>query len=86
MKITVYSKTGRCVACDVVQSSMLKKAIPFEKAKLEEHPEIMETAASLGLMSAPVVQVQEDDGTIRYWSGPNRDEIKVLETALTSAV
>jgi glutaredoxin len=76
--VTVYSGPG-CTRCQVTKAQFRKLGIAFVEAEAADHPEIIETVESLGLVrQLPVVVIDQEAGEQMVWTGLDRDGIKAL--------
>jgi glutaredoxin-like protein NrdH len=79
--ITVYSKPAdyipKCYPCESTKKWLDKYGVEYEVKDLTTD-ENTEFAKSLGHQQAPVVYVQNDDGTTESWSGFNPPRLSAL--------
>ncbi|WP_159626748.1 glutaredoxin domain-containing protein [Actinomyces sp. zg296] len=66
---TVYTKEN-CIACQMTERQFAKAGVDVEVVRLEDHPEVVERAREMGLMSAPLVATP--DGRITSGFDPQR--------------
>lgn len=79
MNVRVYSKTmTSCPQCKKTKDLLKRQGISFVEESLEENSEARDRFVAMGHMSAPIVEVSKDDGTIQRWSGFNLDMIRSL--------
>lgn len=81
--IVVYSKPA-CVQCNMTYRALDKKGYSKEDytiLDITEDPEAFAYVSTLGFLSAPVVEVTYEDGTVDQWAGFNDDKIRELASA-----
>lgn len=83
MSITVYSKPN-CVQCDATYRTLDKKGLEYAVVDITKDDAALELFKELGYVSAPVVTVEQSDGSVKTWSGFRVDEINNL-AALVAA-
>ncbi|QKD79449.1 MULTISPECIES: glutaredoxin domain-containing protein [Actinomyces] len=66
---TVYTKEN-CIACQMTERQFARAGVDVEVVRLEDHPEVVERAREMGLMSAPLVATP--DGRITSGFDPQR--------------
>ncbi len=66
---TVYTKDN-CIACEMTKRQFSKAGVDVEVVRLEDHPEVVERAKEMGLMSAPLVATP--DGRMTAGFDPQR--------------
>lgn len=71
--VKLLSKS-RCVQCDATKRALKDAGVDYEEISLDNNPEALDYALSLGHMAAPVVIVDEDN----HWSGFRLEKIKAL--------
>ena len=77
MKITVYSKDN-CQQCRATERKLDSKGLSYEYIDMTDNPEAIAAAKELGHLAAPVVLVEQADGTATNWSGFRPDLIDNL--------
>lgn len=82
MTVTVYSKPA-CVQCTSTKIDLKKKGIEFDTKDVSRDPEALDYVMGLGYLAAPVVVVENEDGSVEHWS--NYREDKIAELALSAA-
>lgn len=83
MSITVYSKPN-CSQCDATYRTLDRKGLEYSVVDITEDESALELFKELGYVSAPVVTVDQPDGSVKTWSGFRVDEINNL-AALVAA-
>lgn len=82
MTVKVYSKTQTvCQQCNMTKKLLTRQGIDFVEESLEENKEARNNFAAMGYMSAPVVEVERENGEIERWAGFIPDKIRGLVVA-----
>lgn len=78
--VTVYGKPN-CVQCDQTERHLNRLGIAFTKIDITEDSEAYAFARALdpSYLSAPIVTVVDELGSLNHWSGYRFEEIKALE-------
>lgn len=66
---TVYTKED-CIACEMTRKQFARAGVSVDVVRLEDHPEVVERAREMGLMSAPLVATP--DGRMTAGFDPQR--------------
>ncbi|SHJ13410.1 Glutaredoxin [Actinomyces denticolens] len=66
---TVYTKED-CIACEMTKKQFARAGVSVDVVRLEDHPEVVERAREMGLMSAPLVATP--DGRMTAGFDPQR--------------
>ena len=85
MTVTVLSKPS-CVQCNATYRTLDSKGVHYGVTDVSEDVTAYERAQSLGYMQAPVVIVEDANGTVTdHWSGFRPDKISELAELLKAA-
>lgn len=73
---TVFS-TPLCMGCRGTKRKLDDLGVPYREVDLTEHPDEAERLRGLGFKTAPVVEVQLEDGIDR-WDGYRPERLNAL--------
>ena len=82
-QITVYS-LDICPICEIVKTELKRLEIPFENKDMSDSDSIAELAISgVYTRNAPVIQIENDDGTNYFYDDMLLNKSKDKEVVLT---
>jgi glutaredoxin-like protein NrdH len=73
MTVTLYT-TPNCVQCNATKKHLDRRSISYEVIDLSENPDKLTEFVSMGLSTAPIVEVGD-----KRWSGYRPAEIDAIE-------
>lgn len=77
MTVTVYSKPA-CVQCTSTKLDLKKKGIDFDTVDVSRDMDALDYVLGLGYLTAPVVVVETEDGSVEHWGNYREDKIAEL--------
>lgn len=80
MTVTVFSKPS-CPQCVNTKKMLTSMGLEFKEDSLIENQEARDNFVSMGYMSAPIVEVAQEDGSVQRWAGFIPEMIKGLKVA-----
>lgn|GEM_PF-3469460 len=79
--VRVWSTGSTCVRCRATLRELARLGVPHQVLDLGERPADRDRYVAAGHATAPVVEVEQPDGTVSVWSGHRPDRVAALQGA-----
>jgi len=77
--VRVWSTGSTCVRCRATLRELARQGVPHQVLDLGEYPADRDRLVAAGHATAPVVEVEQPDGTVSVWSGHRPDRLAALQ-------